>query len=275
MADNAESNQASVERRTRIRSTRIETAEALSYDPRQPRLGRRESEPHSEEITYLYDVLRANFPESRAMWDLHHYFLVGSEVVDIQFDISFFKNFKIEYSLSSYRAAKFNNRVPDMVINFLSKSTWHLDVGIHVDYCRLLKIPLYIVFSPFYIGKPIYKPPFLRAYILQSSGDYRIHDLQKIALKQGATVANREAVLDVSELVPFNVGIMALNTRHEGDLPRYRLVLVNVKNYEIYLTRAEQEKARAEQEKARADQLQRQLEALQRKLRIKDKEHNI
>ncbi|MHA1266629.1 MAG: hypothetical protein ACTSRS_15440 [Candidatus Helarchaeota archaeon] len=254
MTENAKPKEHTAAQRPGFRSTRIENAEAISFDPRKPRLGRRESEPHSEEISYLYEVLHVNFPNSRTTWDLHHYFMLESEEIDIQFDISFFKDFKIEYSLSSYRASKFNNRVPDMVINFLSKSTWHLDVGIHVDYCRVLKIPLYIVFSPFHIGKAIYKPPFLRAYILQPDGDYHIRDLHKIALKKGDTGVKQEAVLDVSQIVPFNLGIMELETRHEGDLPRYRLILINPQNYEIYPTRAEQEKARAEQEKARAEQ---------------------
>jgi len=62
-------------------------------DPyKKPRLGRRESEPQSEDITYLYDVLMTNFPNSRALWDLHHYFLINGNEIDLQFDISFFIN---------------------------------------------------------------------------------------------------------------------------------------------------------------------------------------
>jgi Uma2 family endonuclease len=171
MSENSESNQKTKEREPIIRSTRIENVEVIPFDPLTPRLGRRESEPHSEEVSYLYEVLHLNFPDSRTTWDLHHYFIVESEEIDIQFDISFFKDLKIKYSLSSYRASNFNNRVPNIAINFLSKNTWQMDIGIHADYCRLLKIPLYIVFSPYHIGKAIYKPPFLRAYILQPDGD--------------------------------------------------------------------------------------------------------
>jgi hypothetical protein len=77
------------------RSTRIENAPPDLYDPDVPRLGRRESEPHSSEITYIHDVLTANFPESRTVWDLHHYFTgekppLKGKKIDIQFDISFF-----------------------------------------------------------------------------------------------------------------------------------------------------------------------------------------
>ena len=39
-----------------------------------PRLGRRESEPHSFEITRIYDILATNFKDDRTIWDLHHYF---------------------------------------------------------------------------------------------------------------------------------------------------------------------------------------------------------
>jgi Uma2 family endonuclease len=273
MTENSESNQKAKESPPIKRSTRIENVEVIPFDPLNPRLGRRESEPHSEEVSYLYEVLHLNFPDSRTTWDLHHYFIVESVEVDLQFDISFFKDLKIEYTLSSFRAANFNNRVPTMAINFLSKSTWQMDVGIHVDYCRLLKIPLYIVFSPYYIGKAIYKPPFLRAYFLQPDGDYHIQDLNKISLREGDTSVNRDALLNVGNIVPFKIGIMELISRHEGDLPRYRLILVNTQNYEIFPTlaqkeknRADQEKNRADQEKARADHLQKELDQYRRKV---------
>jgi Uma2 family endonuclease len=254
MSENTESNQKIKENQSIMQSTRILAIEALPFDPLKPRLGRRESEPHSEEVSYLYEILHSNFPDARTIWDLHHYFAVKSEEIDVQFDISFFRDLKIDYTLSSYRASNFNNRVPTMVINLLSKSTWQMDVGIHADYCRLLKIPLYIVFSPFYLVKAIYKPPFLRAYILQPDGDYHLQELNKISVKEGDPSVNRDALLDVSKIVPFNLGIMELVSRHEGGLPRYRLILINPQNYSIYQTTAQKEKARAEQEKARAEQ---------------------
>ena len=77
-------------------STRIENAPPDLFDPNTPRLGRRESEPHSAEITYIHDILTTNFPTGRAVWDLHHYFLgikdpLKGKEIDIQFDVSFFK----------------------------------------------------------------------------------------------------------------------------------------------------------------------------------------
>ena len=71
------------------KSTRHSKLSHSDLDFEGPRLGRRESEPHSQEIMYLYDVLSTNFPESRTLWDLHHYFAVNGTEFDIQFDISF------------------------------------------------------------------------------------------------------------------------------------------------------------------------------------------
>ncbi|MHA1765802.1 MAG: hypothetical protein ACTSVK_06020, partial [Promethearchaeota archaeon] len=59
-----------------FQSTRVRDATPDLFDPKRPRLGRRESEPHSAEVSYLYDVLRTNFPDDRVMWDLHHYFQI-------------------------------------------------------------------------------------------------------------------------------------------------------------------------------------------------------
>ena len=50
----------------KIRS-RIDDRTSDLFDPNKPRLGRRESEPHSLEVTYIHDVLTTNFPEGRAV----------------------------------------------------------------------------------------------------------------------------------------------------------------------------------------------------------------
>ncbi len=114
-------------------STRHQDADADNFDPTTPRLGRRESEPHSVEISYLYDVIRTNFQEVRTVWDLHHYFKKGGLDIDIQFDISYFRDLKIPYTLSSYHADEFDNRGPNMAVNILSKSTWRSDLLEKVD----------------------------------------------------------------------------------------------------------------------------------------------
>ena len=133
-------------------STRHKRLSPEEFDNSKPRLGRRESEPHSDEINYLYDVLTTNFPDDRAMWDLHHYFTVDDLKIDLQFDVSYFKDMHIPERLSSYKAEKYNGRVPNMAINVLSKSTWKTDIGENLDYCRRLQIPLYIVFTTYHIA---------------------------------------------------------------------------------------------------------------------------
>jgi len=69
-------------------SSRHRDAEPDTFDPNVPRLGRRENEPHSAEVTYLHDVLTTNFPNDRTLWDLHHYFRKEGMDIDLQFDIS-------------------------------------------------------------------------------------------------------------------------------------------------------------------------------------------
>ncbi|MHA1821864.1 MAG: hypothetical protein ACTSU2_13080 [Promethearchaeota archaeon] len=68
----------------------IEEEEEDPWLENPPRLGRRESEPHSYEITRIYDILKTNFNDSRVTWDLYHYFNVDGDTLDIQFDVSFF-----------------------------------------------------------------------------------------------------------------------------------------------------------------------------------------
>ena len=63
------------------------------------------------------------------------------------------------YTLSSYKAKDYENRIPSMAINVLSKSTWREDFIENVDKCRLAQIPLYVVFSPFLVTSEIYAPP--------------------------------------------------------------------------------------------------------------------
>ncbi len=63
--------------------TRIKNAPVDDYVPTKPRLGRRESEPHAAEVSYLYEVLSSNFPADRTMWDLLHYFQLEGEELDL------------------------------------------------------------------------------------------------------------------------------------------------------------------------------------------------
>lgn len=219
-------------------STRLRDAEPDTFDPNVPRLGRRESERHSEEVTYLHDVLTTNFPDDRTIWDLHHYFKKDGIELDIQFDISYFKDLDIPHTLSSYKAEEHGNKVPTMAINILSKSTWRSDIAEKLDLCRMLKIPLYVVYPTYHVTINIYRPPFLRAYVLQDDGEYKMFELRK-TLEMTSEGLSAESIIDVSKLVPFRFGLKLLEKRHQDNQLRYRLVLLNHEKDEILLTESE------------------------------------
>jgi hypothetical protein len=232
--------------------SRIEQPVEPDLDPSLPRIGRRESEPHSAEVSYLHDVLEANFEGSRTFWDLHHYFPLGQDAseaeCDVRFDVSFFKDFPIPQDQPSYRAAEFGNRVPDMAINILSKSTWRSDLSDNMESCRMLGIPLYVVFAPFHVATWQYKPPFLRAYFVNESGKYEPHDLVETIAKEGDAIQEADIagkVLDVSNLVPFRIGLVERVKKYRGDLQEYRMVLIDPTEARILLTSGEMDRDRA------------------------------
>ena len=59
--------------------TRHQTIKPDEFDQSQPRIGRRESEPHSFEISYLHDVLTFNFNMGKFPDALHR--KLGSRVL--------------------------------------------------------------------------------------------------------------------------------------------------------------------------------------------------
>ncbi|MEX2682858.1 MAG: hypothetical protein Q6373_014805 [Candidatus Sigynarchaeota archaeon] len=230
----------------------------------EPRIGRRDSEPHSEEVSYLYDVLRTNYPGSRATWDLHHHFKVDGEEIDIQLDVSFFHGWRGPNKLSSYNASEHGGRVPDVAINILSKGTWKDDIGENVDVCRMAKIPVYVVFAPFHVASKTYKPPFLRVYRMGPGGRYSFEEKRGVAMKHGSDAIDWHETVDCGEHVPFRFGLMELAETHDKGWPLYRLVLLDAEKKAVLLSSLEQEKQRAEQEKQRADRLQAELNRLRK-----------
>jgi len=213
------------------RPTRINNAPPDLFDPNKPRVGRRESEPHSAEITYIHDVLTINFPKGRTLCDLHHYFLgkkdaLKGKEIDIQFDVSFFKDFQITHTLSSYDGRKYDGKTPDMAINILSKRTWRSDLSEKVDICKDLEISVYAVFSPYKVTSKIYNPPFLRAFILKDDGTYKQEELRSITLKEGEGI-NEKNIIDISTTLPFRLGLMQLRQQHEGEEPLFRLIFID------------------------------------------------
>ena len=232
------------------RGTRIYNVEPDQFDPTMPRLGKRESEPHSAEVTYIFDVLQTNFPDSRVTWDLHHYFVMNTEEIDIQFDISFFKDWTMPEALSSYKAKDFDNRIPMLAVNVLSKSTWKSDLSENVDLCKILGIPVYAVFSPFFVTSTVYRPPFLRVYILGEDGGYRQLELRKITLVEGGEM-DPDAVIAVGEFLPFRFGLMELTRKHVEGMPLFRLILIAPDELQILPTERDQLKGKLEEYKTR------------------------
>jgi hypothetical protein len=211
-------------------STRHRDAEPDTFDPNVPRLGRRESEPHSTEISYLHNVLTTNFPNDRTMWDLHHYFRKEEVDIDIQFDISYFKNLKIPYTLSYYSADQFDNNVPTMAINILSSSTWRSDLAEKLDFCRILGIQLYVIFPSYHVTINIYKPPFLRVYVLQQDSTFKMHEIRKPIIRASGEL-DLEAIIDVSDIVPFRLGMQKREQKHQDGQSLYRLILILISTF--------------------------------------------
>jgi Uma2 family endonuclease len=254
------------------RRTQVSGVEIDDFDPSKPRIGRRESEPHSEEVTYIRDVLSFSYPLGRATWDLHHYFQVDGEEIDLELDVSFFKEWTFPGKLSSYRASEHGNRVPDLAVNILSKGTWRADVGEHVDLCRLIKIPAYAIFSPYHVASRTYKPPFLRVYLMDEHGRYQFNELREITVKAGGEV-NWAATIDCGSHLPFKLGLMEIQgEKHEKGWPLYRLVFLDPAARKTLIRKADRdeirasvENARAEREKARADRAEREIDRLRKR----------
>lgn len=220
----------------------------------EPRLGRRESEPHSHEIMYLYDVLSHNLPNGRVFPDLYHVFKLeapenGKDKEEVVFDISVFLNFQEPREKSSYKAEEYGNRVPDMVINVLSKSTWEKDLGKIMDLCLSLKISYYLVFSPYDVATRQYKPPFLRIYKYCSEGFYDEFTIRAVASKEGEPEINLANTFDPRPEFPFLIGLQQLKSLHESGSKRFRVIFIDPNTNERLLTRLEEERKRAEKYK--------------------------
>ncbi|MHA1611365.1 MAG: hypothetical protein ACTSYU_04860, partial [Promethearchaeota archaeon] len=216
-----------------------------------PRLGRRESEPHSGAISYLFDVIRSNFPNDRGFWDLHHYFDYQGEEIDIQYDISYFRNFQCPEQQPSYKAREFGGRIPTLTINVLSKSTYMQDLSVNLDLSLKIGVPLYVVFFAYPVAPRVYPLPFLRVYELRDN-QYIQHELHEVYCDNENKI-NSDAILSFPDLIPFKIGLRKMVETYKGNKPIYQIALFDLENH-IYPTKAEYEKQRAEQEKQRAEQ---------------------
>jgi len=234
----------------------VEIKEYSSNEPEvePPRLGRRESEPHSEEICYMRNVLKDNYPDHRVLWDLHHYFYHDGEEIDIVFDISFFLEFKTDGPISSYDSAENNFMVPDMAVNVLSKSTWMKDINEIVEKCQLLQIPIYIVFTPYHVASNQCRAPFLQVYILDSNMVYRTITINEAAAKEGVEGFASDKMISLAPRLNLSVGLELLKEKYNGILDLFRLFFVDLTNNERLNTGKEMSDQRADQAEAERDQ---------------------
>jgi hypothetical protein len=149
-----------------------------------------------------------------------------------------------------------------MAINILSSSTWRSDLAEKLDYCRLLKIPLYIVFPPYHVASNLYKPPFVRAYILQDDGTYQIKELHQVLnVEPGRWIFDE--IIDVTEIVPFRVGLKKRKQKHQGLEPLYRIVLIKADKDEVLLTELEKKEKIIKEQKNKIRKLKEEINNLE------------
>lgn len=227
--------------------------EWIDTTPEVPRLGRRESEPHSLAISVLYDIIKTNFPKDRGFWDLHHYFKIHGEEYDIQFDISYFKDFECTELLPSFKSWEFNNRIPTMAINILSKSTYLKDLSLNLDVCRKIGIPIYVVFFAYPVAPKYYPIPYLRVYRLEN-GNYHQYEIQQAAIANDGKL-NVKGLISFPDLLPFKLGLVQERDTYQGAKPVFMLRFFNEDNH-MLLTRADEEKQRADEAEKKVKELE-------------------
>ena len=177
-------------------------------------------------VSFIHDVLTENFPEDRTFWDLHHYFQIDDSELDIQFDVSYFRNFPDQKTYSSYKASEHNNRIPDFTVNVLSTRTGQRDLSDIPARCEMVKIPYYVVFAPYKVATQPFHPPFLRAYIWEETA-YIYKDCRVIAKIEGNEEINPEGLMTLTNL-PFRFGLEQCLRLHSDNQKLYRLIFVHL-----------------------------------------------
>jgi hypothetical protein len=256
-------------------------------DPREgaldgPRIRRREGEPYSLEINYLWDVLHTNFPNHRVLLDLPHCFRQGTKRIDIQLDLSFFLNLSIPEKINSFDSSDFDYRIPELAINILTKATWRVDLVDNFEKCRKIKIPYYVVFFAYPIKNEIYPYPLLRLYKMNNDGRYTTQDLTDLAIDNDVIVS-QTAFLDCEPL-PFRIGLAKIPETFIGGKPLYRMILLKKNIFEVYNTKAELAESKAKEAESKAkeaeiksqetkkenEMLKKQIEELEKRLKDKN-----
>ncbi len=185
--------------------------------------------------------------------------------MDIQFDISFFKDLEIPYRLSSYDAQKFNDQVPTLAINILSASTFKNDIGLVLEQYQRLQIPVYVILSDHLQAPSYVRAPMLKIYYLEGK-QYRIAEIREICCKEGEPVDTSKLIDILPDTLPFKFGIMERKEKYlkETITPLYFLVLVDRETGEILPTSREIEKRCADEAEKKAELLQKQLDELKK-----------
>ncbi|MHA1819170.1 MAG: hypothetical protein ACTSVC_01770, partial [Promethearchaeota archaeon] len=186
-------------------------------------------------------------------------------------DISFFEDFKLDYLLYNYKSSEHNNRIPLVIINLMSRSTWRKDIGFVVDKCRSIKVPFYIIFSMYKLKVDDYDPPFLRIYEYNASIDnYRIYEIRDYAKEEGKLEINEDYLYSHKSL-PFRVGLEKLKIGTPDTKNLARLLLVKKEKLEELITPTELEKKRAEEAEKRAEEQRKRAEKAEQQIKILEK----
>jgi len=220
-----------------------------------PRLGRRDSMPHTNHIEYIRSVLKKNFPNDTTISDLWHYFQVEMQEEKFIPDIAFYETFKLDRDLKSYKSIEHGNKIPLLIINMMSQSTWKNDVSEIVKKCLKVKIPFYIVYTMYSIKVDEYEPPFLRIYeYKEEKNDYEIIEIRRYAKYEESEMIE-EKNLYYNEKLPFRVGLEKILNIIEGERES-RILIVDKKELKKLLSEkecVEYEKKKIEDEKKKIE----------------------
>ena len=132
-----------------------------------------------------------------------------------------------------FNSYKYGGRIPNFVLNVLSYSTWRVDLVENVDLLKYLGIHVYVVYTPFKtITSALYYPPFLRVYILNEDGSYKQIELRNETLTEGGVI-NEKNIIDISDRVPFRIGLMKLKTKVDEKYPLYQFIFLDPSDQKI------------------------------------------
>jgi len=217
-----------------------------SIKERIPRLGRRDSLPHTNQIEYIGSVLKANFPNDTVLTDLWHYFQVGNYIEKFVPDIAFYKDFKLDNLIKSYKSIEHNNKIPLVVINMMSHSTWKNDVSEIVQKCLRVGIAFYIIYTMYSIDVEENNPPFLRIYEYnEERGEYDITEIREYA-KYEESEDIYEKALYSNDKLPFRIGLEKTLGKSDGERVS-RLLIVDKKELKKLLSKDEIETNKAKE----------------------------